>query len=180
MTNIPKAVLSVLDAGRRKCALVTLLASVTVVVGWTPIKKPQQLSREDRAKIEALCERYRSAWIANDRKSVLKTLAENAVLLPHHGHPPVVGRSAIVGFWWPADAPPTTVTEFTMTTDEISGNGDVGYVWGKFSLAFSYEEKAQKKSVSNAGTYLMIVRRQASGSWLITHRMWDDPVPQVQ
>jgi uncharacterized protein (TIGR02246 family) len=157
-------------------ALVLLLL---LSVGGTPLKKDRELSAQDKAKIEALSESYRAAWIANDREAILNTLAENAVLLPHHGHPPVVGTSAIVKFWWPADAPPTTVTGFTMTTDEIRGNGDIGYVWGKFSLAFNYEEKGQKKSLSNAGTYLMIVRRQASGSWLITHRIWDDPVAQA-
>ncbi len=163
----------------RFAMLTALLLLLLFSVRGAPVKG-RQLSAIDRARIKSLCESYGSAWIANDRKAVLKTLAENAVLLPHHGHPPVVGTSAIVNFWWPADAPATTVTEFTMTTDEISGNDDVGYVWGKFSLAFNYEEKGQKRSSSNAGTYLMIVRRQAGGSWLITHRMWDDLVAQVR
>ena len=144
------------------------------------IPKNRELPAEERAKIKELCESYRSAWITNDQNAVLATLTEDAVLLPHHGHPPVAGRSEIKKFWWPVDMPPTTVTMFTMTTDEIKGSGDMGYVWGKFSLAFTYEDKGQKKSVSNGGTYIMIVRRQTDGPWLITHRMWDDPVPQVR
>ena len=28
----------------------------------------------------------------------------------------------------------------------------------------------------NAGTYLMVLRRQPDGEWRITHRMWDDPL----
>ena len=155
-----------------------VINSVRELLEFLP--KSRELSVVELAKIEELLKSYQSAWSINDQNGVMATLAEDAVLLPRHGHPAVAGKSAIVKFWWPADVPPTTVTSFTMTTDEIKGSGEMAYVWGKFSLASTYQDKGQKKSESNAGTYMMIVGRQRDGTWLITHRMWDGPMPQVQ
>lgn len=131
-------------------------------------------------KIKMVCEAYRTGWLANDADAVLNLFAEDAVLLPHHGDKPVIGKSAIRNFWWPPDAAPATVRTFQATMDEVRVSGDIGYVWGEFSLSFSFEQEGREKIASNGGTYLMLMRQQADGEWLITHRMWDDPVPQIQ
>lgn len=157
--------------------IIILLPALLSVCGCSSAKQ-RESSSDDVAKIKALCESYRTAWLANDPKAVLNTFREDAVLLPHHGDKPVRGIAAIRNFWWPANSVPATVTSFTSTMDEVQSSGDIGYVWGSFSLSFSYEEEGRKKTASNAGTYLMIMRRQSNGEWLITHRMWDDPVPQ--
>jgi ketosteroid isomerase-like protein len=76
------------------------------------------------------------------------------------------------------EAPPTTVTSMDITTDGADASGDRGVLWGRFTLAFSFEVDGQRRSMRNAGTYLMALRRAPDGAWRITHRMWDDPVPQ--
>lgn len=157
--------------------IIILLPVLLSISGWSCAKQ-RASSSDDAAKIKALCESYRTAWLANDPKAVLSTFTEDAVLLPHHGDKPVRGIAAIRNFWWPAGSAPATVTSFTSTIDEVRSSGDMGYVWGSFSLSFSYEEEGRKKTASNAGTYLMVMRRQSNGEWLITHRMWDDPVAQ--
>jgi uncharacterized protein (TIGR02246 family) len=140
------------------------------------------VAREDSASdvrsLRAVNEAYRAAWLAGDSAAVLRLFATDAVLLPHHGDPPLVGLPAIRAFWWPPETPPTIVTSLDITTDGAAVHGDQGVLWGRFALAFSFEMDGQQRSLRNAGTYLMVLRRQAEGEWRITHRMWDDPVAQ--
>jgi uncharacterized protein (TIGR02246 family) len=134
-------------------------------------------SGADGRSLRAVNDAYRAAWLAGDSAAVLRLFAANAVLLPHHGDPPVVGLQAIRAFWWPPEAPPTTVTSMDITTDGADASGDRGVLWGRFTLAFSFEVDGQRRFMRNAGTYLMVVRRAPDGAWQITHRMWDDPCP---
>lgn len=125
------------------------------------------LSEEDHAAIRQAHIAYRDAWRAND---------PDAVLMPHHGAPVVAGAEAIRGFWFPPDSPPANVTVFDTTIDEVGGSGDVGYLRGTFSLSFEYGGQ----TFSNAGNFMEVARRQEDGGWLISHRIWNDPVPQVE
>lgn len=135
-------------------------------------------SAADVSDLRAVNEAYRAAWLAGDSAAVLRLFAPDAVLLPHHGDPPVVGLPAVRAFWWPPDAPPTTVTTLDITTDGAKASGGTGVLWGRFVLAFRFEADGQQHSMRNAGTYLMVLRQQPDGEWRITHRMWDDPVAQ--
>jgi ketosteroid isomerase-like protein len=83
-------------------------------------------SAGDARSLQAVNEAYRAAWLAGDSAAVLRLFAPDAVLLPHHGDPPVVGLPAIRAFWWPPDAPPTVVTNMDITTDGAGVNGDQG------------------------------------------------------
>ncbi len=130
------------------------------------------------ARLRAVNDAYRAAWLAADSAAVLRLLAPGAVLLPHHGDPPLVGLDAIRAFWWPPNTPPTTITALDVTTEGAEVHGGVGTLWGRFVLAFSFETEGRLRSVRNAGTYLMVLRLQTDGEWRITHRMWDDPVGQ--
>jgi ketosteroid isomerase-like protein len=131
----------------------------------------------DLKSLGAVNDAYRTAWLA----AVLRLFATDAVLLPHHGDPPVVGLDAIRKFWWPPDAPATAITTLDLTTDGSRVDGHTGVLWGRFTLAFSYESDGRTRSVRNGGTYLMVLRRSsAEGEWRITHRMWDDPVAQQE
>lgn len=136
-------------------------------------------SAPDVGGLRAVNEAYRVAWLAGDSAAVLRLFAPDAVLLPHHGDPPVVGLPAIRDFWWPPDAPPTTITTLDITTDGAEVNGDQGVLWGRFALAFRFESDGRQRSMRNAGTYLMVLRRTPDTEWRITHRMWDDPVAQA-
>ena len=130
--------------------------------------------------LRAVVHDYGEAWLRGDSAAVLGLLAPDAVLLPHHGDPPVVGLDAIRRFWWPPSSPPTRVTTLEQTTDGVQVDGRTGVVWGRFTLGFSWDEGGVTKSLRNGGTYLMVLRREADGRWLITHRMWDDPVARPE
>lgn len=123
--------------------------------------------------VRAAARAYEAAWLTNDPERVLATLTDEAVILPS-GLPPMVGQEAIRAFWFPAEAPPTVVTRFDATQDEIGGAGDVAFVRGTFVLAFRYDGA----DYESAGTYLTLLRREG-GAWRISHRMWSDqPRPE--
>lgn len=131
-----------------------------------------KLSVDDAAKIKAVNEAYVSAWLKNDSTAVTKLFTPDAVLIPQ-GMRAIEGMQAIKQFWWPSGGK-TTVTAFTITTDEIDGESELAYVRGTFKLSFTYEDGSNKLERTNNGNYLMIMKRQADGAWLISHRMWSD------
>jgi uncharacterized protein (TIGR02246 family) len=132
------------------------------------------------AAIRHLDEAYVTAWRENDPAAIMAALTEDAVLMPHHGVPPVEGQAAIREFFWPPDSPSTTVTEFTRVPDEIAGSGDLAYVRGRFSLTFTTQTEGEEQTMSNQGSYLIVVRKQADASWRIARSIWNDPVPEAQ
>src|SRR5215468_552960 len=79
------------------------------------------LTGHDRTSIRNVIEKYRTSWLAGDAEGVMSTFTEDAVLLPAQGSAPVVGRDAIRKYWWPAGAPPTTITKLNITYEEMDG-----------------------------------------------------------
>ena len=130
-------------------------------------------SPADEARVRAVNEAYADAWRKNDPAAVRATLLPDAVLIPQ-GNAPVRGREAIDRFWWPADGPKTTVSGFTITTEEVGGSGSMAFVRGSFRLDFSYEDGGKTISRTNRGNYLNLFSRDAKGAWRISHRMWSD------
>ncbi len=150
------------------CALV-LVALTNLINAQT---HGGRLSADDAAKIKAVNEAYVSAWLKNDSTAVMKTLAPNAVLIPQ-GSRAIEGMKAIKQFWWPSGGK-TIVKAFTITTEEVGGEGEVAYIRGAFTLSFTYEDGSNKLERTNNGNYLMIMKRQTGSDWRISHRMWGD------
>jgi uncharacterized protein (TIGR02246 family) len=136
------------------------------------------LAAKDQTAIQALLEQFRNGWLSGNADAVRSVFAKDAVLMPHHGVPPVVGIRAINEFWWPANSPKTTITRFTQTLDEIGGNGSIGYVRGRSEVAWSIETGKGNESWRTGGNFMALVRKQRDGNWLISHLIWDDPPNQ--
>ena len=70
---------------RSLVAVVILLLSA----GWgSNAQSPRgDLSASDERAIRATIEAYRTAWLANDTRGVIRTFSDDAVLLPAHGSP---------------------------------------------------------------------------------------------
>ncbi len=132
----------------------------------------ERLAPADEAGIRRACAAYVSAWLANDKAAVLATLADDAVLMPAHGRPAIVGKPAIEAFWFPWPSPPSSVDAFTSVVDDVGGGKGLGWARGSFDLTFTYDGATR----SQHGTYLMLFRRGPGGAWRITHRMWDDAI----
>ncbi len=131
------------------------------------------LSPEARSAVSAATLAYRDAWLSNAPEKVMATLTSDAILLPS-GMEPISGAAAIRAFWWPAAGPSATITSMEQTIDEITGEGDFAIVRGHGSLTFTMSQDRQETTRTQRSTFLNVVRRQADGSWKITHRMWSD------
>lgn len=127
---------------------------------------------DDDAQVRALEEAYRAGWVANDSAAVMATIAPNAVLMPA-GLQPLVGDTAIRRYWWPSDGSVTTIESYDIDTHEVQGSGDLAYLRGRGSLAFTYRDSAGTESrlTSNA-VHLSVARRGTDGTWNIVRRAW--------
>jgi uncharacterized protein (TIGR02246 family) len=164
--------------------LAALLMCLMFIAGPSSVSGSKDLAGgvppEDEKAITATIEQYRAAWLTNDSKGVLRTFTDHAVLLPAHGADAVEGIAAIEKYWFTPGGPPTTITELTITVDQIGGNQGVTFARGLDSVAWAVTERGVTRRHSHPGTYLNVMRKLADGSWRIQVHMWDDGPERVE
>ena len=143
-----------------------------------PLLGQSPLTNDDIGKIREVHRQYERAWLKNDADAVRSLFTEDSVLLPHHGDPPRIGRKDLDAFWFPPDSPPTTIDKLELHLTEIGGEGRIAYVWGTDEVAWTTVQNGKSTKVHNVGTFLNVLKKQADGSWKISHHVWDDPLPQ--
>jgi len=148
------------------------ITACLVIVALSGCAVAEELNDGDLRAMRYAASSYADAWLTNDADTVMATFVDEPVLSPS-GLPYLEGQDAARNFWFPADSPPTKVTEFELTEVEITRSGDLGYVRGTFSLAFEYDGS----SYENHGKYVTILRKAPDDQWRITHHIWDD-LPQ--
>ncbi len=141
---------------------------------------PGSLTIKDERAIKATIEAYRTAWLANDEKGVLKTFTSDAILMPAHGAAAVVGIGEIRKYWFTPGGPPVTINELNITVDQINGNGTLAYARGFDGVAWSWTENGKLRKHSHPGTYLNVMKKLPDGSWRIQVNMWDDGPEKVE
>ena len=131
------------------------------------------LSEADTRLVEAASDEYVNAWLANDSSRVGALLADEVVMIPHHGVMPREGKEAVMGWWFPTPEITAPVTKYETVTNEITGCGNMAMVRGRLNvLEYVWEGKTFRNT---DGNWMMIFRKQESGEWKITHRIWNDP-----
>ena len=138
-----------------------------------------ELAATDVVAVRSVNLAYPAAWEKNDAAAVMRLFTKDAVLLPHHGGSPVEGEAAIREHFWPEGSLPVTVRRYRMEPVEVGGCRELAYSRGRFAIELTIGSGAKAQTYSNAGTYMMIFRRQKDGEWRITHYMWDDPPPRL-
>lgn len=134
------------------------------------------LSAEDVAKIKRVHSKYEEAWLKGDADGVRALFTEDCVLLPPHGDKPRVGQKGLNEYWFPPDAPPTTISKLVVTPQSIGGDGEIAYVWGTDEVAWTMQQNGKASSAAHKGIFLNVLRKQANGEWKLSHHMWDDSV----
>jgi len=157
-------------------AMGVLLVGMSVSQPASPASSEcASLSKEEAARVRAVVEAYRTAWLKGDAEGVLNTLTADAVLLPAHGARPIVGKEAIARYWWPAGAPASQIIKLDITVEGLAGDCMIAYAYGRDDVAWTQEEeKGTSKAYGHPGTYLNVFRKSADGRWLISRHMWDD------
>jgi uncharacterized protein (TIGR02246 family) len=139
-----------------------------------------RLTQDDENAIKTTIEAYRTTWLANDVKGVLSTFTDDAVLMPAHGTPAVVGISAIEKYWFAPGGPATTVTGLEITVDQVSGNETLAFARGLDRVAWTIKQDGTAHRHSHSGTYLNVMKKMPDGSWRIQVHMWDDGPESVE
>ena len=154
--------------------LLILVLAISSSIASGSEDQTRKLTLDDENAIKATIEAYRVTWLANDAKGVLKTFTDDAVLLPAHGTPAVVGIAAIEKYWFAPGGPTTTITGLDITIDQISGNSALAFVRGLDRVAWTITQGGGTHGHSHPGTYLNVMKKMADGSWRIQVHMWDD------
>jgi uncharacterized protein (TIGR02246 family) len=137
-----------------------------------------ELSATDVAAVRKANAAYPAAWMANDSTAVMRLFSPDAVLIPHHGDPPVEGEAAIRRHFWPPSSPYFRVEAFHMEPAEVAGCADLAYARGRFEIEYTAEADGVRSKYANTGNYVMILRKRGD-LWLIRRYIWDDPAPRT-
>ena len=159
-------------------AVLTVLLFASSLNASAP-KGQSQLTQEDEKAIRATIETYRTAWLANDAKGVLKTFTDDGVLLPAHGKPAVEGIAAIERYWFAPGGPATTVTVLNITVEQVRGDGKLAFAHGLDEVGWSVTQDSGSHRYFHPGTYLNVMKKLPDGTWHIQVHMWDDGPERV-
>lgn len=127
----------------------------------------------DRDSVVRVTMTYVHAWLANDSGAVMAIFAPDAVIVPS-GMEPISGAEAIREFWWPEGGPAAKITAMEHTVDQVDGSGDLAVVRGRGTLSFKMNVNDNEVIRSSRFTFVNVLRRQPTGSWLIAQRSWSD------
>lgn len=162
------------------CTALAMITAVAAIASASIPNSRSELTPADEKAIRATIEAYRTAWLANDTKRVLNTFTADAVLMPAHGAPAVVGMSAIEKYWFAPGGPPTTITKLDITVDQVSGNATLAFARGLDTVAWTATQNGVTRLYSHPGTYLNVMKKLADGTWRIQVHMWDDGPQTVE
>lgn len=115
------------------------------------------LSESDETAIRQLLQEFSAAAETEEVHRIGRFFTDDAVLMPQNGAA-VEGRTAIQA-WFTVRA-----IDFDPQILEVNGNGDFAYVRATYTLALDVEGFTPYR-----GKFLAVMRKQADGSWLISH-----------
>ncbi len=163
------------------------LAAVILVLGFWPVPSDAastgaqvHLNAGDVRAIKATIRTYRSTWLSNDAAGVMRTFADDAVLLPAHGGRAIVGKAAIAKYWFASGGPPTKLVDLQITVDQVDGTAGLAFARGLDGVAWTVTEHGKTTRYSHPGTYLNVMKKMPDGSWRIQVHMWDDGPQRVR
>ena len=166
---------------RPRAAVLPILFLVVVPCSvFSSSPQPSELTAADVKAIKTTIEAYRTAWLANDRDGVLKTFTSDAIVLPAHGAPAVIGITEIEKYWFAPGGPPTTITKLDITVDQVSGNQTLAFARGLDTVGWTVTQDRTTRRHSHPGTYLNVMKKLPDGSWRIQVHMWDDGPEKVE
>ena len=145
------------------------VAALLLTVGCTPAG-PASLNEADKAALRAIDQKFADAVLAKNWAAAAALYTPEASFMPPNG-PLVKGPAAIQT--WMAAFPP--VTAFTLEPQETVGVGDLAYVRGVYTMSFTLP--GATAPTEDHGKYIVIGRKQADGSWLISEDIFNSDVP---
>lgn len=154
----------------RSVLLAVLSLALVSLACQPPAAEVAQLSEEDKAAIQNLLDRLVQAELAGDWEAVYAMYTEDIVEMP--SNQPAIEGLAAVREW--IESQDFTISEMTVTVADIDGRGDLAYLRGTFTETFVVGEGQPTQS---QGKYVLILRKQADGSWRIALGISNSDLP---
>jgi uncharacterized protein (TIGR02246 family) len=135
---------------------------------------PADTTTEDTAAITALRDAWVSGYNAGDATAVAALYASDAVRMDGES-PTITGRSNIQeALTTQLSATPATIS---LRSDEMQLMGDHAFDRGTFTVTLTPEGGGS--AVTSSGRYLVLLRKQADGSWKLTHTIDNTSSPPM-
>lgn len=152
------------------------LVSILIASGCQPAPKSEEkgVSPAEIARINASRDLWVAAFNAGDAAATAATYSDDGVLMPAH-RAAVEGRQAIQDSFQAMFQGNTAKIALMPLETQVAG--DWAYDRGTFSITVT--PKAGGNAMEDSGKYLVILKRQADGSWKV-HRDIDNsnnPLP---
>lgn len=154
-------------------ALVVLLMAGNACAPAASPPEPKATVEQDMAAIEKIRSDYTSAWKAGDADRIANLYGDDAIALPGN-QPTASGRSAILKF------NKDFFDQFTpgsldLGPQETKIIGDWAFDRGTYTVMAT--SKAGGQPMNDQGRYLVILQRQADGSWKVARDMDNNDHP---
>lgn len=131
---------------------------------------PAGLSDADRASITRMDEDFTRMAIAADYATLVKSYYTDDASFMAPNMPAATGSAAIEATL--RSFPP--ITSFTIRNEEIEGAGNLAYARGRYVITMTPPGGA---AVVDSGKSMVILRKQADGSWKVSRDMFNSDVP---
>jgi uncharacterized protein (TIGR02246 family) len=130
----------------------------------------------DTKAINKLRDEFVTAWKAGDGDRVAKLYSNDAVVLPQN-QAPVNGRSAIASFN-KNSFDQFVPNNFELSSEELQIMSDWAFDRGTYK--FMITPKAGGEPINDQGKYIVILQRQADGSWKVARDIDNSSNPRPQ
>jgi ketosteroid isomerase-like protein len=169
ITSIPPAKSRLFPCSRRAIALLAFAAILAPTSSSTAIAAPQASTIVALAKI-------REAWVQDLRtkqlEPILKFYAQDAVFLQPTGDR-ITGSAALRTLFQNIMA--TFNSDLTLHSQNLETSGDLAYDSGDFQENLTNIATGAK--ITSKGSYIVILKRQPSGSWQIVQQVFTGTPP---
>jgi len=152
-----------------KRTLVAALCVIAVAVACTPAG-PQHDTAADLAALGKVRDAYMAAFKAGDAAAIGALYTADAHIM-NNAQPTAIGSQAIAAALKPV-MDQMAGHDIVLTPDKTDVSGDVAYETGSYKTTMTPKGAA---AMVEEGRYLVVLRRQADGSWKLADDMGNLP-----
>lgn len=134
---------------------------------------PQPLSAADEAAVRGVDSAFAAAASAGDAAAMAALYTADGVVLPPN-MARVTGPDAIRELFSGMMAAGTP--SLTLTPNTVAGRQDLAYAVGTYALTWTAQAAGAMAPPADSGKYVVVLMRQADGSWKIAADMWNSDV----
>jgi uncharacterized protein (TIGR02246 family) len=155
-----------------KMRSIRVASAIAVVIGLTACAPapPPDTSAADLAAIAGVRDAWAAAFAASDAAALTALYSDDAARM-NPGQPTVSGRAAIQANFEQMFSEATGSNDIQPELTEVSG--DWGFDIGTYTSTVT--PKAGGDAMTENGRYLVVLRKQADGSWKIVREMGNTP-----